>query len=81
LSWLPTLHEGRKNMPQKANGELAGKAVAITGASSGIGEAIALACAQAGASVALAARRADSSPLWSRASVPQPAPLPPYPRM
>jgi len=35
------------------------KVVAITGASSGIGEATALACAQAGAKVALGARRAD----------------------
>jgi NADP-dependent 3-hydroxy acid dehydrogenase YdfG len=33
--------------------------VAVTGASSGIGEAVALACAEAGAAVALAARRAD----------------------
>ena len=33
--------------------------VAVTGASSGIGEATALACARAGAAVALAARRAD----------------------
>ena len=39
--------------------DLTGKVVAITGASSGIGEATAIACAQAGASVALAARRAD----------------------
>jgi NADP-dependent 3-hydroxy acid dehydrogenase YdfG len=39
--------------------DLAGKVVAITGASSGIGEATALACAQAGAAVALAARRGD----------------------
>jgi clavulanate-9-aldehyde reducatase len=39
--------------------DLSGKAVAITGASSGIGEATALVCAQAGASVALAARRAE----------------------
>jgi clavulanate-9-aldehyde reducatase len=39
--------------------DLSGKVVAITGASSGIGEATALACAQAGAHVALAARRAD----------------------
>jgi len=39
--------------------DLTGKVVAITGASSGIGEATALACAQAGAHVALAARRAD----------------------
>jgi NADP-dependent 3-hydroxy acid dehydrogenase YdfG len=33
--------------------------VAVTGASSGIGEAVALACAEAGAAVALAARRSD----------------------
>jgi NADP-dependent 3-hydroxy acid dehydrogenase YdfG len=39
--------------------ELSGKAVAITGASSGIGEATALALARAGASVALGARRED----------------------
>ena len=39
--------------------DLSGRAIAITGASSGIGEATALACAAAGASVALAARRAD----------------------
>jgi clavulanate-9-aldehyde reducatase len=38
---------------------LEGTAVAITGASSGIGEATALACARAGAAVALGARRAD----------------------
>jgi NADP-dependent 3-hydroxy acid dehydrogenase YdfG len=38
---------------------LAGQVVAVTGASSGIGEATALACARAGASVALAARRVD----------------------
>jgi NADP-dependent 3-hydroxy acid dehydrogenase YdfG len=38
---------------------LAGKAAAITGASSGIGEATALALAAAGAAVSLAARRAD----------------------
>jgi NADP-dependent 3-hydroxy acid dehydrogenase YdfG len=41
------------------NAELQGRVVAVTGASSGIGEATALACAQAGAAVALAARRAD----------------------
>ena len=35
------------------------RVVAITGASSGIGEATALACAKAGAKVALGARRAD----------------------
>ena len=39
--------------------DMSGKAVAITGASSGIGEATALALARAGASVALGARRAD----------------------
>jgi clavulanate-9-aldehyde reductase len=39
--------------------DLSGKVVAVTGASSGIGEATALACAQAGAAVALAARRSD----------------------
>jgi NADP-dependent 3-hydroxy acid dehydrogenase YdfG len=38
---------------------LADKVVAITGASSGIGEACAIACAQAGAAVALAARRTE----------------------
>src|SRR5919198_1128426 len=38
---------------------IAEKVVAITGASSGIGEATALACAGEGAKVALAARRAD----------------------
>ena len=39
--------------------DLSEKVVAITGASSGIGEATALACARAGAAVALTARRAD----------------------
>src|SRR6476620_11468125 len=39
--------------------DLSGRTIAITGASSGIGEATALACAQAGAAVALAARRGD----------------------
>ena len=39
--------------------DLSGRVIAITGASSGIGEATALACAKAGASVALAARRVD----------------------
>ena len=39
--------------------DLSGKAVAVTGASSGIGEATALACARAGAAVSLAARRTD----------------------
>jgi NADP-dependent 3-hydroxy acid dehydrogenase YdfG len=38
---------------------LEGKVVAVTGASSGIGEATALACAGAGAAVSLAARRSD----------------------
>ena len=39
--------------------DLSGRVVAITGASSGIGEATALMCAKAGAAVALGARRAD----------------------
>jgi clavulanate-9-aldehyde reducatase len=39
--------------------DLSNQVVAVTGASSGIGEATALACAQAGAAVALAARRTD----------------------
>lgn len=39
--------------------DLTGKVVAVTGASSGIGEATALACARAGAAVSLAARRMD----------------------
>lgn len=39
--------------------DLSGRVFAITGASSGIGEATALACARAGATVALAARRED----------------------
>jgi clavulanate-9-aldehyde reductase len=39
--------------------DLSKQVVAVTGASSGIGEATALACARAGASVALAARRSD----------------------
>jgi clavulanate-9-aldehyde reducatase len=39
--------------------DLSGRTIAITGASSGIGEATVLACAAAGARVALAARRAD----------------------
>src|SRR5438876_463471 len=39
--------------------DLSGRRIAITGASSGIGEAIALAAADAGAAVALGARRED----------------------
>ncbi|HEY2398181.1 MAG TPA: SDR family NAD(P)-dependent oxidoreductase [Solirubrobacteraceae bacterium] len=39
--------------------DLSGQVVAVTGASSGIGEATALACARAGAAVALAARRVE----------------------
>jgi NADP-dependent 3-hydroxy acid dehydrogenase YdfG len=42
-----------------AERDLSGWAVAITGASSGIGEATAVACARAGAAVALAARREE----------------------
>src|SRR2546426_52529 len=41
------------------NTDLSDSVVAVTGASSGIGEATALACARAGAAVSLAARRAD----------------------
>lgn len=39
--------------------DLTGKVIAVTGASSGIGEATALSCARAGAAVALAARRVE----------------------
>jgi NADP-dependent 3-hydroxy acid dehydrogenase YdfG len=39
--------------------DLSGRVVAVTGASSGIGEATALACAGAGAAVSLAARRTE----------------------
>jgi clavulanate-9-aldehyde reductase len=39
--------------------DLSNQVIAVTGASSGIGEATALSCARAGAAVALAARRAD----------------------
>jgi NADP-dependent 3-hydroxy acid dehydrogenase YdfG len=39
--------------------DLSSQVVAVTGASSGIGEATALACAKAGAAVALAARRSE----------------------
>jgi len=39
--------------------DLSNQVVAVTGASSGIGEATALACAKAGAAVALGARRTD----------------------
>ncbi len=39
--------------------DLSGQVVAVTGASSGIGEATALACAHAGAAVALGARRGE----------------------
>jgi clavulanate-9-aldehyde reductase len=45
---------------------LSDQVVAITGASSGIGEATALACARAGAAVALAARRADRIDVLAR---------------
>ena len=38
---------------------LAGKAIIVTGASSGLGEATALECARLGANIVLAARRAD----------------------
>ena len=39
--------------------DLSGRVVAVTGASSGIGEATAVACANAGAAVAICARRSD----------------------
>jgi clavulanate-9-aldehyde reductase len=39
--------------------DLSGQVVAVTGASSGIGEATALACARAGAAVSLGARRGE----------------------
>src|SRR3954454_2684800 len=46
--------------------DLQGRVVAVTGASSGIGEATALASAQAGAGVALAARRTERSEEFAR---------------
>jgi NADP-dependent 3-hydroxy acid dehydrogenase YdfG len=39
--------------------DLSGRVVAVTGASSGIGEAVALVCSRAGAAVSLAARRTE----------------------
>jgi NADP-dependent 3-hydroxy acid dehydrogenase YdfG len=39
--------------------DISNQVVAVTGASSGIGEAIAVACAREGAAVALAARRIE----------------------
>jgi NADP-dependent 3-hydroxy acid dehydrogenase YdfG len=47
------------NVASSPEGDLSSQVVAVTGASSGIGEATALACARAGAAVALAARRLD----------------------
>ena len=41
-------------------GNLSGKTVIVTGASSGFGEAIAIACAEAGANVSLVARRKEA---------------------
>ncbi len=41
-------------------GDLSGKTVIVTGASSGFGEAIAIACAEAGANVSLVARRKEA---------------------
>jgi len=51
--------------------DLSSQVVAITGASSGIGEATALACARAGAAVALAARRAERIEALARKIVEQ----------
>jgi clavulanate-9-aldehyde reductase len=51
--------------------DLSSQVVAITGASSGIGEATALACARAGATVALAARRSERIEALARQIVEQ----------
>ncbi|HEV3033249.1 MAG TPA: SDR family NAD(P)-dependent oxidoreductase [Solirubrobacteraceae bacterium] len=51
--------------------DISSQVVAITGASSGIGEATALACARAGAAVALAARRAERIDALARQIVEQ----------
>jgi clavulanate-9-aldehyde reductase len=51
--------------------DLSSQVVAITGASSGIGEATALACARAGAAVALAARRVERIETLARQIVEQ----------
>ncbi len=59
--------EGEREMKDAVARPLAGRAVLVTGASSGIGRAIALAAARAGADVALTYRSNDSGAQGSRA--------------
>ena len=56
--WDDTLNSLELQNHVAASDELAGRVIAITGASSGIGRAVALACARYGANVILIGRNA-----------------------